>query len=127
MRKKVMIIEDNELNMKLFRDLVELSGYDVVELRSGSHAMEVALAEKPSLLVLDIQLPEISGIEIIKYFKANEQLKSIPIIAVTAFAMAKDEESIKAAGCEYYMSKPINIANFQSVLKSYLANAISPT
>ncbi|AQX27965.1 MULTISPECIES: response regulator [unclassified Bartonella] len=120
MLKKVMIVEDNELNMKLFRDLIEACGYETVETRNGLIALDLARSSKPSLILMDIQLPEVSGIDIIKQLKENEELKSIPIVAVTAFAMKGDEERIRASGCEEYMSKPISIPHFITVVKSFL-------
>lgn len=107
MSKKILIVEDNEMNMKLFCDLVSLCGFESIPLRSGVNSLEVALEEKPHLILMDIQLPEVSGIELIKQFKDHDILKHIPIIAITAFAMKGDEEKIVEAGCEVYVSKPI--------------------
>lgn len=115
-----MIVEDNELNMKLFRDLVKVSGYETVETRSGLAALDLARSTKPSLILMDVQLPEVSGIDIIKQLKENEDLKSIPVVAVTAFAMKGDEERIRASGCEKYVSKPISVPHFIAMLKSFL-------
>ncbi|KEG19636.1 response regulator [Bartonella bacilliformis] len=120
MLKKVMIVEDNELNMKLFRDLVEASGYETVETRNGLVALDLARLSKPSLILMDIQLPEVSGIDVIKQLKEDEELKFIPVVAVTAFAMKGDEERIRASGCEEYMSKPISVPYFIAMLKSFL-------
>ncbi|ABM45511.1 polar-differentiation response regulator divK [Bartonella bacilliformis str. Heidi Mejia] len=120
MLKKVMIVEDNELNMKLFRDLVEAGGYETVETRNGLIALDLARLSKPSLILMDIQLPEVSGIDVIKQLKEDEELKSIPVVAVTAFAMKGDEERIRASGCEEYMSKPISVPYFIAMLKSFL-------
>ncbi|MCL6229866.1 MULTISPECIES: response regulator [Bartonella] len=120
MLKKVMIVEDNELNMKLFRDLIEACGYETIETRNGLIALDLARSSKPSLILMDIQLPEISGIDIIKQLKEDEELKSIPVIAVTAFAMKGDEERIRASGCEEYMSKPISVPHFITTVKSFL-------
>ncbi|WP_455466713.1 response regulator [Bartonella sp. B39] len=120
MSKKVMIVEDNELNMKLFRDLVEASGYETVETRNGLMALELARSSMPSLILVDIQLPEVSGIDVIKQLKEDEELRSIPIVAVTAFAMKGDEERIRASGCEEYMSKPISVPRFITMVKHFL-------
>jgi len=120
MAKKVLIVEDNELNMKLFRDLVEASGYETVMTRSGLNALELAREHKPDLILMDIQLPEISGLDVIKQLKTNFELRAIPVIAVTAFAMKGDEERIREGGCEEYMSKPISVPNFIATLKKFL-------
>jgi len=120
MAKKVMIVEDNELNMKLFRDLVEVSGYKTVLTRSGLNVLELAREHKPDLILMDIQLPEISGLDVTKQLKADTVLCSIPVIAVTAFAMKGDEERIRQGKCEEYMSKPISVPHFISTIKRFL-------
>ncbi|GGF55860.1 response regulator [Azorhizobium oxalatiphilum] len=119
MPKTVMIVEDNELNMKLFHDLLEAHGYQTVETRNGIEAMDLARAHKPDLILMDIQLPEVSGLEVTKWLKADEELKAIPVVAVTAFAMKGDEERIRAGGCEAYLSKPISVAKFLETVKQY--------
>ncbi len=120
MKKKVMIVEDNELNMKLFHDLLEAHGIDTVQTRDGRLAVEMAREHKPDLVIMDIQLPEISGLEVTKLLKSDEQLKVIPVIAVTAFAMKGDEQKIREGGCEDYISKPISVSRFIEVIKSHL-------
>lgn len=117
-----MIVEDNELNMKLFRDLIEASGYETVQTRNGLEALELARQHKPDLILMDIQLPEVSGLEITKRLKADDELHSIPVIAVTAFAMKGDEERIRQGGCEAYMSKPISVPKFVETIKNYLGD-----
>src|SRR5690606_9947162 len=107
MPKKVMIVEDNELNMKLFRDLIEASGYETVRTRNGLEALDLAREHRPDLILMDIQLPEVSGLEVTKWLKQDDDLHTIPVIAVTAFAMKGDEERIRQGGCEAYISKPI--------------------
>ncbi len=123
MAKTVLIVEDNELNMKLFTDLLEAHGYQVVSTASGTEAMELARANNPSLVLMDIQLPEVSGEVIIQWMKADEDLKAIPIVAVTAFAMKGDEERIRSKGCEAYLSKPISIGKFIETVKAYAGPA----
>ena len=123
MAKTVMIVEDNELNMKLFRDLVEAHGYRTVQTRSGLKAVELARAEMPDLILMDIQLPEVSGLDVTKELKADPQLFRIPVIAVTAFAMKGDEERIRQGGCEAYISKPISVTKFIDTIKSFLGDA----
>ena len=120
MKKTVLIVEDNELNMKLFNDLLEAHGYATLKTSHGIEAMELARAHKPDLILMDIQLPEVSGLEVTRWLKADEELKSIPVIAITAFAMKGDEERIREGGCEAYMSKPISVATFIATVKTYL-------
>lgn len=122
--KKILIVEDNELNMKLFHDLLEAHGIDTVETRDGRNVLELARAEKPDLILMDIQLPEISGLDVTKSLKADDDLKSIPVIAVTAFAMKGDEQKIREGGCEDYISKPISITHFLETVRKHLE--ISP-
>ncbi|KJZ82189.1 Chemotaxis protein CheV [Candidatus Liberibacter solanacearum] len=123
MPKKVMIVEDNELNMKLFRDLIETSGYMSIQTRSGLEALEIARQHKPDIIIMDIQLPEISGLEITKQIKEDNELQDIPVIAVTAFAMKGDEERIRKGGCEAYISKPISLSIFMETIKKYIGEA----
>ena len=120
MAKTVMIVEDNELNMKLFHDLLEAHGYRTVETRSGVEAVELARAHRPDLIIMDIQLPEISGLDVTRKLKADPELKVIPVVAVTAFAMKGDEERIRAGGCEAYLSKPISVAKFLQTVRQYV-------
>jgi two-component system cell cycle response regulator DivK len=120
MTKTVLIVEDNELNMKLFNDLLEAHGYATLKTSHGIEAMELARAHRPDLILMDIQLPEVSGLEVTRWLKADEELKSIPVIAITAFAMKGDEERIREGGCEAYMSKPISVSKFIATIKTYL-------
>ena len=122
MAKTVLVVEDNELNMKLFHDLLEASGYDTVETRNGLEAIDLARTHRPDLILMDIQLPEVSGLEVTKWIKEDDDLRSIPIIAVTAFAMKGDEERIRQGGCEAYLSKPISVAKFIETVKAYLGD-----
>jgi two-component system cell cycle response regulator DivK len=123
MSKTVLIVEDNELNMKLFNDLLEAHGYATLQTRSGLEAMEIARAHRPNLILMDIQLPEVSGLEVTKWLKEDDELRSIPVIAVTAFAMKGDEERIRQGGCEAYISKPISVARFLETVRSYVGDA----
>src|SRR3954464_3918877 len=123
MAKTVMIVEDNELNMKLFHDLLEAHGYETVGTRNGIEALDLARRHHPDLILMDIQLPEVSGLEVTKWIKEDPELQSIPVVAVTAFAMKGDEERIRQGGCEAYLSKPISVATFLSTVKSYLGDA----
>ncbi|MBV8060060.1 MAG: response regulator [Alphaproteobacteria bacterium] len=118
--KLVMIVEDNELNLKLFRDLLTAHGIRSVHTQDGMQALPLARESKPDLILMDIQLPEVSGMEVTKWLKNDAELKHIPVIAITAFAMKGDEERIRASGCEGYISKPISVASFLSTVKQYL-------
>ncbi|NRG19174.1 response regulator [Rhizobiales bacterium] len=120
MSKTVLIVEDNELNMKLFHDLLEAHGYQTLQTRTGIEALELARAHHPDLILMDIQLPEVSGLEVTKWIKEDDDLKTIPVIAVTAFAMKGDEERIRQGGCEAYISKPISVVKFLETVRSYL-------
>ncbi len=120
MPKTVLIVEDNELNMKLFNDLVETRGCRILQTRSGVEAVELARRHTPDLILMDIQLPEVSGLEVIQWLKDDDALRSIPVIAVTAFAMKGDEEKIRQGGCEAYLSKPISVAKFFETIDYYL-------
>jgi two-component system cell cycle response regulator DivK len=120
MAKTVLVVEDNELNMKLFHDLLEAHGYDIVQTRNGLEAIDLARQHRPDLILMDIQLPEVSGLEVTKWIKDDDDLRTIPVIAVTAFAMKGDEERIRQGGCEAYLSKPISVAKFIETVKAYL-------
>jgi len=120
MKKKVMIVEDNELNMKLFDDLLGAHGYDTIKTRDGTKVLDLAREHKPDLIIMDIQLPEVSGLDVTKWLKSDAELRGIPVIAVTAFAMKGDEEKIREGGCEDYVSKPISILDFMKTCEKYL-------
>lgn len=120
MSKKVLVVEDNELNMKLFRDLLEAHGYQTVQTRNGNEVLDLARREKPDLILMDIQLPEVSGLDVTRWLKADAELKIIPVIAVTAFAMKGDEQKIREGGCEDYISKPISVTGFIETIQKYL-------
>jgi two-component system cell cycle response regulator DivK len=120
MPKTVLVVEDNELNMKLFHDLLDAHGYRTLQTRSGMEALKIAREQKPDLILMDIQLPEVSGLEVTKWLKDDETLRDIPVVAVTAFAMKGDEERIRQGGCEAYISKPISIATFLDTVRRYL-------
>lgn len=118
--KTVLIVEDNELNAKLFHDLLDAYGYKTLQTKSGAEALKLAREHKPNLILMDIQLPEVSGLEVTRWLKDDEELRSIPIVAVTAFAMKGDEERIKQGGCEAYLSKPISIMTFLETVRRYV-------
>jgi two-component system cell cycle response regulator DivK len=115
-----MIVEDNDLNMKFFNDLLQANGYNTLQSKKGCDVMSLAHEHKPDLILMDIKLPKISGLEVTKMLKADDDLKSIPVIAVTAFAMKGDEEKIRNVGCEEYLSKPISIPTFLDTVAKFL-------
>jgi two-component system cell cycle response regulator DivK len=120
--KTVLIVEDNELNMKLFRDLLEAHGYKTLQTRNGIEALSLARAHRPDLILMDIQLPEVSGLDVTKWLKEDENLRDIPVIAVTAFAMKGDEERIREGGCEAYISKPITVSMFLNTVRQFIGD-----
>lgn len=123
MPKTVLIVEDNELNMKLFHDLLEAHGYSTLQTRSGIEAISLARDHHPDLILMDIQLPEVSGLDVIKWLKEDEATRAIPVIAVTAFAMKGDEERIREGGCEAYISKPISVSIFLDTIRHFAGSA----
>jgi len=123
MAKKVLIVEDNELNMKLFHDLIEAQGYETLCTGEGLAALALAREHRPDLILMDIQLPAISGLEVTKWLKEDEALAHIPVIAVTAFAMKGDEARIREGGCEAYLAKPIPVAKFLETIRRFLGPA----
>ena len=121
--KTVLIVEDNELNMKLFNDLLQAHGYNTLQTHDGREVMELTRRHRPDLILMDIQLPEISGLEIAKMLKADDDLKAIPVVAVTAFAMRGDEQKIRNGGCDGYIAKPISVASFLQTVSKFLDQA----
>ena len=120
MAKTVLIVEDNDLNLKLFNDLLEAFGYRTVKTKDGRQALPLAREHKPDLILVDIQLPEVSGLEITDRLKKDAALKAIPVVAVTAFAMRGDEQKILAAGCDAYLSKPISVTTFLVTIRRFI-------
>ena len=122
-RKTVLIVEDNELNMKLFHDLLDAHGYATLQTRNGMEALGLARKHRPALILMDIQLPEVSGLEVTRWLKEDDELRDIPVIAVTAFAMKGDEERIRGGGCEAYISKPISVLSFIATVRKFIGEA----
>ena len=120
MGKKILIVEDNDLNMKLFHDLLEVYGYETVQTKDGREAVRLAREHRPDLILMDIQLPEVSGLEVTRMLKSDSELQAIPVIAVTAFAMKGDEEKIRDGGCEAYIAKPISVVSFLQIIERVL-------
>ena len=121
MGQKILVVEDNELNLKLFCDLLRAHGYAAEPVRDGREAVARARAFRPDLVVMDIQMPYISGLELIEQLKADAELRPIPIMAVTAYAAKGDEERIRDAGAEGYVSKPISVIRFVEAVRALLA------
>ena len=120
MSKTVLIVEDNELNMKLFHDLLDAHGYQTLQTKDGMEALAMVRQHRPDLILMDIQLPEVSGLEVIKWIKEDDNLRSIPVVAVTAFAMKGDEEKMREGGCDAYIAKPISVGKFIETVKHFL-------
>jgi len=121
--QKILVVEDNELNLKLFCDLLRAHGYETEPVRDGREALERARAFAPDLVVMDIQMPHISGLELIERMKADDELRRTPIMAVTAYAAKGDEERIRDAGAEGYVSKPISVLKFVEAVRALLEAA----
>ena len=123
MGQKILVVEDNELNLRLFCDLLRVHGYEAEPVRDGREAVDRARAFAPDLIVMDIQMPHISGLELIDQLKADAELKAIPVMAVTAYAAKGDEERIRDAGAEGYVSKPISVIRFIEAVRELLTAA----
>ena len=116
---KVLIVEDNELNLKLFHDLLLIQNYEVVISKDGIGIPAIVKQERPNIILMDIQLSGVSGIDIIKELKNDPETVGIPIIAITAFAMKNDEAKISESGCDMYLSKPVSIDLFFDALSKF--------
>lgn len=121
MGQKILVVEDNELNLKLFCDLLRAHGFEAEPVRDGREAVDRARAFRPELVVMDIQMPHVSGLELIEQLKGDPELRSVPIMAVTAYAAKGDEERIREAGAEGYVSKPISLTRFIEAVRALLA------
>jgi two-component system, cell cycle response regulator DivK len=119
--KCVLIVEDNKIDMKLMKDILERSEYETLQAADGLEAINLALARLPDLILMDIQLPEISGLEITRRLKGDDRARRIPIVAVTAFAMGWHEREALDSGCDGYISKPISVLGFLNTVESYLS------
>jgi two-component system, cell cycle response regulator DivK len=116
---QILVVEDNERNMKLFRDVLHASGYRTLEAATGERAVELVFEHRPDLVLMDIQLPDIDGVEALARLRADERFSSVPVLALTAQAMEGDRERFLAAGFDGYLSKPVNIAEFVATVKRY--------
>ena len=120
MAKRILIVEDNDLNMKLFNDLLQAHGYETLQSMDGRDVLKLVRENRPDLILMDMKLPEISGLEVTQLLKADDDLKDIPVVAVTAFAMKGDEEKIREGGCEGYIAKPISSPAFLDTVAKFL-------
>ncbi len=121
MTKTILIVEDDPKNLELFRDLLQVSGYKTVEATDGKQGIELARAKKPDLILMDIQLPRMDGLEATRILKADATTSNVPVIALTAYAMKGDKERILEAGCDGYLAKPINTDEFLKEVAEYLS------
>jgi len=115
----VLVVEDNHLNMKLFHDVLVMGGYNVLQAKDGMEGWRMACEQRPDLILMDIQLPGVSGLEVTKWLKDDENLKSIPVVAITAFAMQGDEKKICEGGCDAYIVKPISLSDFLETVERF--------
>jgi two-component system cell cycle response regulator DivK len=119
--KRILIVEDNEIDVRLLKDILEMRGYDTLQTGDGLEAINLAFANLPDLILMDIQLPEISGLEVTRRLRGDERSKRIPIVAVTAFAMGWHEQEALDSGCDAYISKPIAIFGFLRTVETVLS------
>ena len=117
--ERVLVVEDNEKNMKLVRDVLKATGYRTLEATTGGQAVELAAEHAPDLVLMDIQLPDIDGVEALSLLRADERTASIPVLAVTALAMQGDRERFLAAGFDDYISKPVNIVELVGTVRQH--------
>jgi two-component system, cell cycle response regulator DivK len=120
MTKRILVVEDQEDNRQILRDLLASADYEMDEAENGQEALDAVTRQRPDLILMDIQLPEVSGLEVTKWLKEDDSLKAIPVVAVTAFAMKGDEEVIRQGGCEAYISKPISVTSFLDTVRRFI-------
>ena len=118
--KRILVVEDNEDNLYLIRFILKKGGFEVIEARDGAEGVELAINKKPNLILMDIQLPDINGIEVTRRIRASEANGDIPIIVLTSYAMTGDREKALAAGCTAYIEKPINTETIMAEIKKYI-------
>ena len=117
--KRVLIVEDNEKNMKLFRDVLQATGHSTLEATTGEEAVELALSHAPALVLMDVQLPGIDGVEALERLRQNERTASIPVLALTAQAMSGDRERFLEAGFDGYLAKPVDVRELIEVVREH--------
>ena len=126
MTKRILVVEDNDLNRKLFCDVLQASGFAVDSVADGAEAIERAKAFFPNLVIMDIQLQDISGLDLIAGLKRDSALRDIPVLAVTAYAGKGDEERIRQVGAEGYLAKPVSITPFMNAVRGLLDRSAAP-
>jgi two-component system cell cycle response regulator DivK len=124
--KRILIVEDNELNMKLLRDVLEAYGYTTITTGEGEAALALARENQPELILMDLQLPDISGFDAVRRLKDDPATRTIPIVAVTAFAMVGDERKALMSGCDAYVAKPILLRDFLDLVERFIGGAGGP-
>ena len=118
--KRILIVEDNDTDVRLLKDILETRGYNILQTRDGLEAIELAVVNLPDLILMDIQLPDMSGLEVTRRLRGDDRSRRIPIIAVTAFAMGWHEREALDSGCDAYISKPISMLGFLRTVESFL-------
>jgi two-component system cell cycle response regulator DivK len=126
MNKAVLIVEDDPRNMKLIRDLLQHYGYTTLEAGNGEEGVKLAIEKRPDLILMDIQMPVMDGVEATRIIKANAMTKDIPIVAITSYAMKGDEDRLLQAGCDGYLAKPIDTRKFPEEISAYLSKESRP-
>jgi two-component system cell cycle response regulator DivK len=124
--KRILIVEDNELNMKLLWDVLEAYGYVTIATAEGAVAVTLARKKRPDLILMDLQLPDISGYDAVRRLKSDEETRTIPVVAVTAFAMVGDERKALTSGCDGYLAKPILLREFLELVERFIGEARAP-
>ena len=124
--KRILIVEDNELNMKLLRDVLEAQGYATITTAEGAASLVLARENRPDLILMDLQLPDISGFDAVRQLKDHEETRPIPVVAVTAFAMVGDERKALTSGCDAYLAKPILLRDFLDLVEKFIGGADRP-
>ena len=123
MAKTILIVEDDAMNMRLFNDLLQANDYGTIQATDGETAFDLAREHRPDLILMDVRLPGISGLDVTKKLKADPGLKDIPVVAVSALAMQGDREKILADGCDGYIAKPVSVPDFLATVASFLARS----
>ena len=117
--ERVLVVEDNDKNMKLFRDVLQATGYSTLEATTGEQAIELALSQAPALVLMDVQLPGIDGVEALERMRQNERTASIPVLALTAQAMSGDRERFLEAGFDGYLAKPVDVIELMEAVREH--------